>query len=489
MKHPLSRALVAFASIAAVFLSLSGFAQDSPGKPATEVSADSKKKNTPLEYTATESPLFYNIQMKADYGASSGKMEMEGILVYELKRSDSGAVSINCECQWKRNSAYRGPQSDRVFRLSSRLVAGRVAACEIDNRGKPIKVSRPSWIFGLPIDLGRIAFPQLSENETWEVTEPVSLVQSPNFYNHLQLIAVSPEIKDPFRVNRIRPKQDDTPEKVALAQMKRQWVDKDAPLPTFRESYSIDGSGLSPEIQVTGDREVAFARERGSVDEVKLSLRIIWKEPNHEITVPCSLQLTRLPEDEIVAYRQAKEKAALEQQKRLAEHAAMQKTVPDVTERDRVIATLKTADKEVFDLMVSKLYGEKVADDPEMARVLYDQFFERERLPYHTVNVITSLDPTLEKSATIAAKYATSYSSFDISLTGDLIDEETPLQRKQIVCFPDNSRYKPAHFYGAVEDVLVLETRDREPKLIAVKRAVCRLPAPAMIDPNAAPNE
>ncbi|GAA4469423.1 hypothetical protein [Novipirellula rosea] len=489
MKHPLPRLRIAFAVIAAVSFSLSGFAQDSPGKAATEVSSDSQEKETPLEYTASESPLFYKIHIKADYGAQSAKTNLEGLLVYELKEGDGGAVSISCECQWKRNSAYRGSHSERVFRLSSVLPAGRIAACEIDNRGKPIKVSRPAWILGLPIDLGRIAFPQLSENEAWEVTEPVSLVQSAHIYNHLQLIAVSPEIKDPFRSNRNRPQREESPEKVALAQMKRQWVDKDALLPRFRESYSIDGSGLSPEIQVTGDREVVFARERGSVDEAKFSLRIVWKEPNHEITVPCSLELQRLPEDEITAYKEAKEKAALEQQKRLAEHAAMQKTVPDVTERDRVIATLKTAKKEVFDLMVSKLYGEKVADDPEMARVLYDQFFERERLPYHTVSVITNLDPTLEKAATIAAKYATSYSSFDISLTGDLIDEETPLQKKQIVCFPDNSRFKPAHFYGAVEDVLVLETRDREPKLIAVKRAVCRLPAPTMIDPNAASNE
>ncbi|WP_040764168.1 hypothetical protein [Novipirellula maiorica] len=486
MKMPRSRLFFLFVCIVAVPNGLNGFAQETRAKQATETAAASAKTETPCEYTATESPLFYKIQLKADYGATSEKVELDGILVYELSRGDGDTISIECECQWKRNSTYRGLHRDRVFRLSSRLPAGRVAACEIDKLGKPINVSRPAWILGLPIDLGRIAFPQLSENDQWKISEPVSLVQSIKVYNHLQLIEVSPEIKDPFRSHRVQSRQDTASQKIALAEMQRQWINKGVSIPTFRESYSIDGSGFNPQIQVSGNREVAFAPERGSVDEVDLSLRIVWNEPNHEITVPCSLRLQRLPEDEILAYKQAKEKAEREQQKRLAEHKAMQQTVPEVTERDRVISTLQTAEKDVFDLMVSKLYGEKVADDPELARVLYDQFFERERLPYHTVNVIKNLDPALEKAATIAAKYATSYSSFDISLTGDLIDEDTLLRRNQIICFPDNSRYKPARFYGAVEDVLVLETRDREPKLIAVKRAVCRLPSPAMIDPNAA---
>ncbi|GAA5505696.1 hypothetical protein [Novipirellula caenicola] len=489
MRSLLAHSLVVFIGLTAVLDRAGVFAQETPANPATQTDTDSGEVETQCEYTATPSPLFYQIKLKADYGASSEKLDLEGILVYELTQTDGDTLSIECECQWKRNSNYRGVYRDRVFRLLSRLPSGRAAACEIDSKGKPIQVSRPAWIFGLPIDLGRIAFPQLSADDQWKITQPVSLVQSIHVYNQLQLIEVSPEIKDPFRSHRAVSRADTTSEKIALAVMQRQWIDKDDPVPTFRESYSIDGSGLNPQIEVTGDREVAFARERGSVDSLKLSLRIVWKEPNHEITVPCSLELQRLPEEEIVAYKQAKEKSAKEQEKRLAEHAAMQQTVPDVTERDRVITTLKTADQSVFDLMVSKLYGEKVADDPEMARVLYDQFFERDRLPYHTVNVIKNLDPSLEKAATIASKYAASYSSFDISLTGDLIDEDTPLKRNQIVCYPDSSRYKAARFYGAVDEVLVLETRDRDPKLIAIKRAVCRLPAPAMIDPNAATSE
>jgi len=45
------------------------------------------------------------------------------------------------------------------------------------------------------------------------------------------------------------------------------------------------------------------------------------------------------------------------------------------------------------------------------------------------------------------------------------------------------THFKPAHFYGAVEDVLVQRTRQSTPKLIAVKRNQCRLPLPDFSDP------
>ena len=98
--------------------------------------------------------------------------------------------------------------------------------------------------------------------------------------------------------------------------------------------------------------------------------------------------------------------------------------------------------------------------------------------------MITQLDSSLEKTVALADKYSKSYSSFDIALTGDTITPDAELTKRQIICYRQRSdTFQPAHFYGAVEDVLVLETRDSTPKLIAVKREQCRYPNTDFLDP------
>ncbi|QDT02808.1 hypothetical protein K227x_11860 [Rubripirellula lacrimiformis] len=451
---------------------------------AQGVANEDPVQTEPFAYSSAEPTLFYQVVIEADYGTQSRKMKYEGILIYRIAEESPDRLSIQCECIWKSGASYQIPRDSMFFKLASQFRSGPIAALEMDSKGKMLKSSRSCFVLGLPIDLGQIAFPRLSDQDTWESAEPVTLVASQNVYGQVQLLPISPEYQTPFHLQQTRSQEDSTTEKVAMLKLQRTWKKRGEPQVSFDETYTMHGDTLNPEIQISGSRNVVLSADRGSLDSMQLSLQVLWKEPNRQLTVPYSIELKRLSEQGIRQYQERKKEAVAKKQAQMAAYQKVVDAIPEVSARDEVLQMIKTGDQKSFDLMVSKLHSEEVKDDYELGRAIYGQFLLRERMPYHAVEVIKRLAPELEKTAVIAKKYATSYSSFDLSLTGDTIAPSMQLTRKQLVCFPSHSRFKPAHFYGAVEDVLVLETRDRTPELIAIKRDLCRLPSPDFIDPN-----
>gem|GEM_PF-1908784 len=50
--------------------------------------------------------------------------------------------------------------------------------------------------------------------------------------------------------------------------------------------------------------EVAFSMEQGTVDSIHRGYKVTWKEPHREMIVPVTINLTRLPSADILAYEE-----------------------------------------------------------------------------------------------------------------------------------------------------------------------------------------
>ena len=442
-------------------------------EPAAETAQAAKRT-----YSAVESRLFYKLSVEADFGGER-KSATSATVVYRIQTTQKNQLEVRCEAIWK--SISNGDQG--FYRLGSQRMSSSLPT-RISSVGEPLEVRNPQWLMGLPVDVGRFAFPQLSDETQWELSEPVTLISSDGYGNLVQLLPVAPHIKRPSSGFRQSSTKNDTSDAVTIARTISKVVDQTEELVRIDEAFELDGTSFSPQVSVIGTGRIEYSVARQSVDSIQRSYIVTWKEPNRQMIVPISMKLERLEKEAILAYEESV-RAKEERSKELRARAeAMRKSVPELSDRAAVMAVVTKGEREVFDALMSKLDLEKVSDDPALAKAIYLQLLSRDRVGYSTKAVINRLDPSLEKTVALADKYSKYYSSFDISLTGDEITPEAKLTKRQIICYRERSdSFQPALFYGAVEDVLVLETQDSPPKLIAVKRDRCRFPSADFLDP------
>ena len=455
---------------------LSGFCTAQDKEPTIE----ERPAKAMRQYSVEPATLYYRLELEEDFGADTTH-KSSATLIYKLTGLEDGQFAVKCETNW---SSYSRNVSEQAFYRLGSTPANSSIPTRLSNTGDLVEVRFPRWLLGLPLDAGHLAFPLLRDENEWKVTEPVTLVKSSRYGGQLQLLAVSPQIKHLSGSTRRSSNSEDDRDIVSIATTVRTVAEQTGEQLQINERYELDGTGFNPNVSVSGTGRIIFSTKRGSVDSIHRSLKVTWKETNREMIVPVTMNLTRLPEADILAYEEKVRSAAERREALRLKTEAMRNSIPDVKDKEAVLAVVSNSSKEQFDALIDRLESEKVIDDPQLARVIYGQMFLRLHTPYRTESVIVRLDPSLEKTVALAEKYAKSYSSFDIALTGDAIDAETRLKKNQLVCFRErSSHFKPAHFYGAVEDVLVLQTRDTTPKLIAVKRNQCRLPLPDFSDP------
>lgn len=438
-----------------------------------------------LRYSSKAGNVFYSLQAKVDFGDERAQ-DFAATLTYAVEYGGDGKLKVFDTVRPKSSrSAYYGSGRDNFYKLSRNLFAGGSSSpAVISDMGKLIDVNVPNWMLGLPVDLSRLAFPLLGDTNEWTLEEPVSLVNGRR--GGLQLAAVSPQIRGDRRgydARRSAPAES----VVAILKTLRKVSDRSEERVTIVETFELDGSGFEPQVSLSGSGTVVFSTIRGGVDSIQRTYKVTCKEPNRQLVVPITVSLSRFTDEQMVAYL-AEQKARAERSAKIrAEQEAMRKQVPDLSERDAVMKIVTDQSKEsraLFELLVSKMDSEKLADDAELAMVLYEQMFKRERPPYRLKDVIVRLAPDLEKTTALAAKYTSTYSSFDAAMTGDEISADTKLTKDQIICYrKSGSSFRPGHLYGAVEDVLVLRTRSARPELVAIKREDCRLPVRDFIDP------
>lgn len=441
--------------------------------------ADAKAQDK-LSYAKATSPLFYRLQTEAAFSPKRTQ-RYDASLIFKIKPGSDDQLEIYDQriLRSSRNLGYRSNES--FFPLERNFyLGGSSVPTIIDDQGKLKELRGPVWMMGLPVDLSRVAFPPIEDSDSWILEEPISLVRSSN--GTLQLASVAPQIKT--RSRGYRNPDDQAESVVSIARTTYEVIKRDDKTVTIKETLELDGTKFSPQVSLSGTGTIVFSIERSSVDSIKREYTVKCEEPNRRIIVPMKFSLTRFTEEDMQAYEEEQRLRAERTAKIKAEQEAMKQQVPDLADREAVLAALNDAPKELFDALIGKLESEKQSDDPELGMACYEQLFKRTRPPYHTKSVVVRLAPDLEKTTDLADKYASTYSSFNIGLTGDPIEADTKLIKEQIVCYRDSgSSFHAGHFYGAVEDVLVIRTRATTPKLLAIKREKCRLPVKDFIDP------
>jgi hypothetical protein len=430
--------------------------------------------------------LLYELEFNVDFSNPKYNVARKGTVHYQVETDAAGLRVTSRGLRASRSSRGSYSHSTDMFPIGPLNVVTRAStrtSSIVSVLGETKDVERPNWISGLPIDVGRLAFPQLSDQPQWSADESITLIRNPSSYGFLQLLPVSPVIKPgaAFAYSR-RPGDQADSKKVAIAKITRTRVEQSETASTIEENYLLQGTDFDPQVTIEGTGKIIFSRTLGSVDSISRDYKITVTQKNRVITVPVSLRLARLTGDALAEYREQQQAAAAAAQQRQAQLDAMARQIPEVDDREAVIAKLKGDNQEHFEMMVRKLYEKQVENDPELARILYERFFQSGSASYLAKTVITRLDPKLEQSATIADKYD---GTFDISLTGDPLTPKTSLRRDQIVCYPQYSSWKAGKYYGSVDEVVVLESIEREPKLLAFKREQCRLPTPLFVDVNA----
>ena len=436
-----------------------------------------KAPSTARTYAVSEPTLYYKLDIESDFGGDR-KQKSSATVVYRLKKNNSDQIEVRCESVWH---SYSSGGDTGFYRLGSQRTSSPLPTT-IKPSGEATDVRHPQWVMGLPVDVGRFAFPQLSQEDQWTKEEPVTLVAG--YSNQLQLLPIAPHIKKIAPAFRRSSANEAKSDAVTISKtISRVTSQTDRQL-TIEEVFELDGTVFSPSVSVVGKGQVKYSKDRQSVDSVQRSYIVTWEEPNRQMIVPISMKMERLDDEAIKTYEAAVLAKEQRMQELRANIEAMRNAVPDLADKAAVMLVVEESEKEAFDALIEKLYSQKVSNDPQLAKAIYKQLFQRDRVAYHTKAVITQLDSSLEKTVALADKYSKSYSSFDIALTGDTITPDAELTKRQIICYRQRSdTFQPAHFYGAVEDVLVLETRDSTPKLIAVKREQCRYPNTDFLDP------
>ena len=197
--------------------------------------------------------------------------------------------------------------------------AGTRTSSVISALGAPVTVERPSWISGLPIDIGRLAFPELSDQPQWSADESMTLIRNPFSYGFLQLLPVSPVIKaDPRFGYTQRSRDEADSKKVAIAKITRTRVEQSDTESTIEENYLLQGTDFDPQVTIEGTGKIVFSRSLGSVDSLSREYKITVTQKNRVITVPVSLRLARLTGDALAEYREQQQATAAAAKERQA---------------------------------------------------------------------------------------------------------------------------------------------------------------------------
>jgi hypothetical protein len=250
----------------------------------------------------------------------------------------------------------------------------------------------------------------------------------------------------------------------------------------IEESIDFDGKNLQPQVYLTGSGTIRFDHKAGLVTSIQRKLMVKFKDKANETSYPVEINLTRLEGEALQAYQAEEKKRQQLAQQRMEEYKAKMDQVPTLADRDAVIELLKDGDDQAVETLVNKLRVDKsLGEDQEVGKLIYLRLFKTRTGLYLAGDVIKVLAPDLFQSASIAREYKT---GFDIGLTGDVLKEDTKLERGQIVCYPQYSRWQAGTFYAAADDVVVLRAMDREQKLVVFLRSDCRLPSPQFIDPT-----
>ncbi|MCL4203966.1 MAG: hypothetical protein KJ000_15805 [Pirellulaceae bacterium] len=450
--------------------------------------AEPASGQTRLLYGIGSSPLYYKLSVTADFGSDNYNKQLLGHVEYGLESTASGNYQIAFLGELK--SSPRSPRiyeyAHPIFRLGppAGFVSALLNVATIQPTGEIVHVESPRWIMGLPVAAGRLPFPPLRSEKQWKTEEAVSLVRNVNYSSYLQLLPVSPAIRDRFSEPSIRlGRGEESGQAVALLQTEWTLTERTPAQAVFQQTYSLDGRNFKPAIVVRGDGKIVFSIAQQSVDSVTQTYRVTWTEPQQSVTVVYSIDLQRMSDDEVAEYTKSKEARQEQLRKASAERAAMLSELPGLDDRQTLIEALRQADYERFRLLTTQLNsGVKETRDAELAKVIYQQFFRFGKVDYLAAQAIKKLEPQMEKTISLLESYSSS--GFDVALTGDAIAEDVPLKRNQLVCYPSNIRWKAGFYYGAVDHVLVLESIDLPRKLIAVKREDCRLPLRGFLDPT-----
>lgn len=439
-----------------------------------------------LRYAADPARLYYRLEVGADFGSPRYDQSFQTDLVYSLEEDESGNLKIVALEGVAKDARRSYTSSHPIFRIGplNSFVGRALNLATIKPDGQTVRVERPYWIMGLPIDAGRLAFPHLRNEEKWTTEESVALVR--NFYvpGYLQLLPVSPTIQNLARRPFSRSdRQNESSQVVALARTDWKLVKRTPAELSFEQSYSLQGGEFKPAVAITGEGQIVYSTTRSSVESIDQEYRVTWKEPNQSITVTFTVNLRRMSPEEIEAYDQAQAAKHEQMRKLQAERDALEAALPELSDRKTLFAALRAADEARFKLLILKINGVvNDAQDAQLAGVIYEQFFRLGKVDYLAARLVKQLEPELEKTVSLVENYSKSY-GFDVAMTGAELGKETKLTRDQLVCYPASSRWKAGFYYGEIDEVIVLESFDSPRELTAVKRKDCRLPAQGFVDP------
>ena len=436
-------------------------------------------------YHATETPVIYEVQVEADFGSKRFNKNATVTIAYEIEETKPGDLQITTG-RIKPSSRWIYSVEHDYFNIGPFRISGYGTKSLLTPQGKVVEVKQPEWLCALPFDIGRLPFPELSDQQEWTIEETITLVRNARSPRHLQLLPLSPKIsptRDRLSLERSRGGLDASTSIAAVATTTRKASQASEQQIVIRESYALDGGGFEPAIFVAGEGTIQFSPQHGLVDSIDRNYAIKMKSTNREMVVPVHIKLTRLVGDALDTYQRAQQQEKDDQLKAEQQVAAMEAGLPDLNDRAAVTELIQQADDEQFEMLVRKMDKQQASQDTELARLLYVRHVSRAKLDYTTRKVIIRLDPSLEKTVALADKYA--LGSVDVALLGDVVGAETELKEDQLLFYqPYGSSWTYGRFYGTVRDVLVMKSRDREPKLIAVQREKCRLPMPNFWDPK-----
>lgn len=438
------------------------------------------------DYSAAESPLVYQLNLKVDMGDKALNVDQTRVLEYQILKRDGDQLEIQLSTAPMPGakflgSAYRQPH--RFFRLGPLGIPNirQTAPSTIKPDGQIVSIRFANWLCGLPIDLTTLPFPKLTSEPVWQQEAPVALGYHRQQPQHLQIVMVSPKVKR-FASNPLirSPNEPSSSELVVSASTKRTLASRTDKQIRYVESFDLQATSFDPQITITGKGMLLYSLQQHSMDSIVRAYTVTLERPKQSMTVPITLSMTRLMGKPLADYQAAKKAtadrvAAIRQKQRELEDA-----LPSLDDRKALLEMLNNGKPEQIESVSRKISENELQPDPELALQLYRSLFRLRNVPYNMKLLIKQLDPDLEKTTALLDKYS---GSFDVTLTGEKIEADTQLTKKQLICYPYYSSWKIGSFYGAVDEALVLTTRERTPKWITVRRDECRFPVDSFRDP------
>ena len=119
-----------------------------------------KAPSTARTYAVSEPTLYYKLDIESDFGGDR-KQKSSATVVYRLKKNNSDQIEVRCESVWH---SYSSGGDTGFYRLGSQRTSSPLPTT-IKPSGEATDVWHPQWVMGLPVDVGRFAFPQLSQED------------------------------------------------------------------------------------------------------------------------------------------------------------------------------------------------------------------------------------------------------------------------------------------------------------------------------------